>query len=142
MPEISRVGIGEGVRRRKRMQEGRNSTDLFRSRSAHDAAAPAALAIELRSIAQRPLTARAPRVPQLDVMCAAGAGGLFLSVAGASVPDAFSEGHPGSSPWRIARKCRAESASGVPGDVDRGGARLAGSPTHRERTSLPTSEPQ
>src|SRR6266404_7513338 len=46
---------------------------------------------------KRPLTAGAARVAQLEVMRPAGAGGLLLGVAGAAVPNTFSEGHSGPS---------------------------------------------
>src|SRR5438105_15842564 len=98
MPRVdARNSTHDALRRRNPGQEARNSTDSFRSRGAHDGAAGAALAIELEPIAQRTLTAGAARVAQLDVMCPAGARGLFLSVAGAAVPNTFAEGHPGPS---------------------------------------------
>src|SRR5437867_5846423 len=65
---------------------------------AHGGAARAALAIELQSIAQRPLAPGAARVAQLEMVRPAGAGGLLLGVAGAAVPNTFSEGHSGPLP--------------------------------------------
>src|SRR2546423_6369354 len=53
--------------------------------------------MELQPIAQRPLTTGAARVAQLEVMRPAGAGGLLFGVAGAAVPNTFSEGHSGPS---------------------------------------------
>src|SRR6267143_3570345 len=90
--------------RRNRVQEAWNSTDGFGSGRAHDGAARAALAIELQSIAQRPLAPGAAHVAQLEMVRPAGAGGLLLGVAGAAVPNTFPEGHSGPLPRGFARK--------------------------------------
>src|SRR3989442_9670346 len=126
--------------RRNRVQEAWNSTDAFGSGRAHDGAARAALAIELQPIAQRPLAPGAARVAQLEMVRPAGAGGFLLGVAGAAVPNTFSEGHSGPLPRGFARKCSGQGASAVPGDRGRDGARLAGILTRREGISLPSSE--
>src|SRR5207247_11462955 len=106
---------------------------------AHGGAARAALAIELQSIAQRPLARGAARVAQLEMVRPAGTGGLLLGVAGAAVPNTFSEGHSGPLPRGFARKCRGEGASVVPRNRRRDGPRLGCIVTRLASLSLPPS---
>ncbi|HXU90506.1 MAG TPA: hypothetical protein VFQ62_16760, partial [Methylomirabilota bacterium] len=56
----------------------------------------ATTALDLDSIAQRSLARQTACLAELLVMISACAGGLFLGVAGAAVPNTLPEGHAGS----------------------------------------------
>ena len=95
--------------RRNVVQDDRKQMILTVSRRACRAAAGASAALDLEAVPQRALACRAAGLANLLVMCAAGAGRLFLGVAGAAVPDTLSERHAGSfhrgvanSAWRTA----------------------------------------
>src|SRR5689334_8335694 len=103
----------------------RNGIRAWVSGGAAHRAARATLAFELQAITQLAQAARTARVAELQVVGPAGARGFLLGVAGASVPDTFSEGHSGPSHAQIARKCRGLGASDVPGGLRRGDAWLA-----------------
>ena len=63
------------------------------SSSAAGGAATAVTAVELDAAREATLALLAVSVPDHHVMRTAGAGGLFLRVARAAVPDTLSEGH-------------------------------------------------
>src|SRR5215831_13685351 len=111
MPEIARDRERNLALGRNRIQCARKSSGRFRSRRAHARAARAAFAVELDSITQGPLAGGAARITKLQMMGAASAGGLFFGVAGATVPNTFSESHSLSLPRKCPRRCRGEGAS-------------------------------
>ena len=80
-------------RRRNSMQDARNRMILTVSGGANRHAAWAAATLDLESIAQRTLARRAPCLADPLVVRAARPGGFLLGVAGAAIPNAFSERH-------------------------------------------------
>jgi hypothetical protein len=86
--------------RRKWMQDARKRMIVTVSGGAERRASWTASTLDLQAVAQRPLAGRTPRGADLLMVSAAGAGGFFLGVAGAAIPNTFPKRHAGSFPPR------------------------------------------
>jgi hypothetical protein len=96
-------------RRRNSMQDAGNGMLVIMSSGAGRKTARTAATLDLDTIAQRSLAARASRLADSLMMIAAGTGRFLLGVAGATVPNAFPERHAGS--FRRARAIFASAAA-------------------------------
>lgn len=109
--------------RRNSVQDARKRMIVTVSSGAGREAAWTPPALDLETIAQRPLALHAAGLTDLLVMAPAGSGRFLLGVAGAAVPDTFPERHAGS--FRRARAISASaSARRVPVSRARSVARL------------------
>jgi hypothetical protein len=121
---------------RRRSRLGRNSMQDARKRmilpvsgGADRHAAWTAATLDLQAIAQRTLARGAPRLANLLMMGAAGPGGFLLGVAGATIPNAFSErhaisfrrdgSHAASAGARHVPACQAPRVAVLPTDAPR-----------------------
>jgi hypothetical protein len=82
--------------RRNSVQDARKRMIVTVSSGARGDAAWTATTLDLETVAQRSLAGRAAGFTNLLVVASAGAGGLLLGVAGATVPNAFSKRHADS----------------------------------------------